>query len=79
MLGRDLPRTDVKPHEKNCINIILRLTRHALKKLNSTGGDRSSDLWYSSLELYRCATFTLGNSSIIKIHINTFCPFSAAA
>jgi hypothetical protein len=44
---------------KNRKNVILRLTHHALRKLQivHAGGELSSDLWVSSLVLYSCATF----------------------
>ncbi len=48
-----------KALRKNRKKIILHLTRNAFRKLNSTGGDRSSDLWISSLVLYPCVPFTL--------------------
>jgi hypothetical protein len=45
-----LRRNDVKPNKKNRIDVILRLTRHALRKLSSTVEDQFSDLWVSSLQ-----------------------------
>ncbi len=43
---------------------------NALRKLNSTGWDRSSVLWHTSQVLYRCATLSL--DWILKKDINSF-------
>jgi hypothetical protein len=43
---------------------------NALRKLNSTGRDRSSVLWHTSQVLYRCATLSL--VSMAKKDINSF-------
>jgi hypothetical protein len=59
--------------------VILRLTRLALRKMKSTGGDQSSNLREPSLILYHCATHTLTIVPIIKTNINIFCHFSEAA
>ncbi len=68
-----------KAPRRNRINVILRLTRHASKKMKNTGGDRSSNLQDPNLVLYHCATLTLAITTIIKIKINIFCHFSKAA
>jgi hypothetical protein len=49
-----------------------------LKKLNSTGGDQSTDLWGSSLVLCHCPASIVGYGAIIKIHIKIFDQFSEA-
>ncbi len=60
-------------------NVILRLTRHASRKVNNTGEDRSSALRDSSYVLHHCATFTIPIGTIIKGNKNIFCHFSEVA
>jgi hypothetical protein len=55
------------------------MTRYSMRKMNSTSGNQSSDLLEPSLVLYYRAIFTLKIIFIIKININVFCYFSAAA
>ncbi len=48
----------------NYINIILRLTRHSLRKLKSTGGERSSKLCLATFTL---RTYVINNAPTLTI------------
>ncbi len=62
-----------KPHKHN----LTFEAPYALRKLNFIGRDKKNPAMsgFSCLVLYRCATFTLRNDAIIKIHINILRPF----
>jgi hypothetical protein len=49
----------LQPLRKKRTSVIFRLTCHALRKLNSIGGARSSYLRITSLRLYQCAILPL--------------------
>jgi hypothetical protein len=54
-----LRRYDIQQNKKpHTVNVIISLTRHALRKLNSTGVDRSSGHWVSNLVLNLCTIYT---------------------